>query len=369
MPFTRRQLLQSSLAAAAFGTGISASTRAAEPKHPAWLADVQRAPQVLPPDTPKLASVLRDAAGQPITTREAWEKRRAEIRRDWLDFLGPPPAERKAAPKLEVIESDRVGSVVRERVRYEIEPGIMSEAYLVRPEKVSGKAPGVAVFHSTIHNSIRQPAGLGKDPEKAFALKLAERGCITFSPRNFLWPENDKLSAKPEAEAWAKRMPKSRGMAKMLYDAQVAVDILLARSDVDPARIGSVGHSLGAKEVLYLAAFDERVTATVSSEGGIGMTFTNWNDLWYLGPEVKAAGFARDHHDLLALAAPRAFLLLGGDSADGRKSWPYIARGLEVYRLYGEPARLGLFVHDKGHAMPPEAEEKTYGWLAAYLGL
>jgi len=368
MPITRRSLLQSSLAIA--GAGLSGlALRAAEPKHPAWLAEVQREPKMLPPDTPKLASVLKGADGKPITTRDAWEKRRVELRREWMEFLGPPPAERKGAPKLELIESDRVGNVVRERVRYEIEPGLLTEAYLVRPETVNGRAPGVAVFHSTVNNSIRQPAGYGTDKEKAFALKLAERGCITISPRNFLWPDNERISAKPEAEAFVKRRPKSRGMAKMLYDSQVAVDILAARSDVDPARIGSVGHSLGAKEVLYLAAFDERVTATVSSEGGIGMTFTNWNDLWYLGPVVKEPGFARDHHDLLALAAPRPFLLVGGDSADGRKSWPFIARGLEVYRLYGEPARLGLFIHDKGHAMPPEAEAKTYGWLESYLGI
>lgn len=366
MSLTRRNLLQAGLAAAG-AAALPASLRAAEGKHPAWLAEMQREPAMLPPGTPQLASLLRDASGQPITTREAWEKRRAEIRRDWLEFLGPPPAERRGTPQLEIVESDRIGSVIRERVRYEIEPGISSEGYLCRPEKTKGRVPGVAVFHSTIHNSIRQPAGYGTDQEKAFALHLAERGCVTFSPRNFLWPETEKLSAKPEAEAFLKRKPKSRGMAKMLYDAQVAVDILAARADVDPARIGSVGHSLGAKEVLYLAAFDERVTATVSSEGGIGMSFTNWNDLWYLGPVVKEAGFARDHHELLALAAPRPFLLIGGDSADGRKSWPYIARGLEVYRLYGAPAPLGLFVHPKGHAVPPEAEEKTYGWLGAYL--
>ena len=55
-------------------------------------------------------------------------------------------------------------------------------------------------------------------------------------------------------------------------------------------RMGAVGHSLGAKETLYLAAFDERVKATVSSEGGIGTKFSNWDAAWYLGPCDQGAG-------------------------------------------------------------------------------
>jgi dienelactone hydrolase len=72
-------------------------------------------------------------------------------------------------------------------------------------------------------------------------------------------------------------------MAKMLYDAMVAVDILAALPEVDPKRLCSVGHSLGAKEVLYLAAFDERIRATVSSEGGKDRVIRggSWNlDAW-----------------------------------------------------------------------------------------
>jgi hypothetical protein len=67
------------------------------------------------------------------------------------------------------------------------------------------------------------------------------------------------------------------------------------------------------------------------------------------------------------LAAPRAFLLIGGDSADGDRSWPFIASALEVYRLYGETPRLGLFNHRQGHAVPPAAERRIAEWIAAYV--
>jgi pimeloyl-ACP methyl ester carboxylesterase len=156
-------------------------------------------------------------------------------------------------------------------------------------------------------------------------------------------------------------------MWRMLHDALLAVDILAALPEVDPQRIGAVGHSLGAKEVLYLAAFDERVKATVSSEGGVGTTFSNWDAAWYLGETIKSPEFTHEQHELLALAAPRPFLLVGGDSADGDKSWPFIEAALPIYRLYGEPARLGLFNHKQGHAVPPEAERRIFEWLAAYL--
>jgi len=128
-----------------------------------------------------------------------------------------------------------------------------------------------------------------------------------------------------------------------------------------------VGHSLGAKEVLYQAAFDERIKVSVSSEGGIGTKFSNWDAPWYLGSSVKEPAFTHEHHELLALAAPRPFLLIGGESADGDRGWPYIAAALPVYRLYGNPPRLGQYNHRAGHAVPPAALERIEEWFAAYL--
>jgi hypothetical protein len=157
-------------------------------------------------------------------------------------------------------------------------------------------------------------------------------------------------------------------MGKMLYDAVRAVDLLTTVPEVDSARLGAIGHSLGGKEVLYLAAFDMRIRAAVSSEGGIGLTYSNWNAGWYLGEGIGRPGFPLDHGQVLALVAPRAFLLIGGDSADGRRSWPYIEANLPVWRLAGRPEGLGLFVHGGGHAYPPEAEGVADRWLDHFLG-
>ena len=40
------------------------------------------------------------------------------------------------------------------------------------------------------------------------------------------------------------------------------------------------------------AAFDERYRAVVFSEGGIGLGFSNWDAVWYLGKKIRAPGFA-----------------------------------------------------------------------------
>ena len=255
---------------------------------------------------------------------------------------------------------------MRQHVRYEVEPGIETEAYLLKPAGAK-RCPAVAVFHSTVNHSIRQPAGVEGKREKAFGLKLAQRGYVTLSPRNFLWPDNHKIVAGEETQRFHKRQPRSKGMAKMLHDAHLAVDILAALPEVDAERIGAVGHSLGAKEVLYLAAFDERVKVTVSSEGGVGTKFSNWDAPWYLGSDIKQPRFTHEHHELLALAAPRPFLLIGGDSADGRQSWPFIEAALPIYRLFDKPPRLGLFNHGQGHAVPSIAERRIYEWFEAYL--
>lgn len=369
-PTNRREFLGRATAAAALAAVGPAIAPSQEAPHKVrdvpWLAEVQRPAE--PPATPALAltPLLVDDAGGQITSVDAWRERRVRLKSAWLEFLGTLDLRRDRPPQLEVVEQDLVGDVVRKRVRYAIEPDLATEAYLLHPREPKGKCPGSVVLHSTVDHSIRQPAGLEGVPEKHFGLKLAQRGFITISPRNFLWPDNGRIAAQEETKTFQQRHPKAKGMLKMLYDAQVALDILAAQPQVDTERLSCVGHSLGAKEVLYLAALDDRIRATVSSEGGIGTRFSNWDAPWYLGSSIKAPEFKREHHELLAMAAPNPFLLVGGDSADGKASWPFIAAALPVYRLFGEPARLGLLNHGKGHLVPPEVELRILEWLETY---
>ncbi len=334
------------------------------PKDVPWLAEVQTPTETIPPKARKLEPVLVDSEGQRIGTLEGWKMRRAELRRLWLEFLGTLKHQRPE-PKLEVVAEDRPQGCIRQLVRYEGEPGIPVEGYLLKPTKQDGPRPGVVCLHSTVNHTIRQPAGVEGNPAKAFGLKLARRGIVAFCPKCFLWVGQGSYTDK--VAAFQRRNPGCKGMAKMLWDAMLAVDVLASLPEVDAGRLGAVGHSLGGKQTLYLAAFDGRVKATVSSEGGVGIPYCNWDAPWYLSKAVHDPAFERRHHELLALVAPRAFLLLGGDASDGAHSWPYIAAALPVHRLYGAPPRLGLFNHRKGHSVPPEAERRLYEWLETYL--
>ncbi len=332
-----------------------------------WLAEVHERPRQLPADAPRLAPLLVEADGRTITTLAAWNRKRQELRRWWLDLLHPLKVQRSGVPRLEVLDEDRPShKVVRQLVRYEVEPGLPTDAYLLKPRQTASQCPGVVALHSTTDDTIHQPAGIRGQPEKAFGLKLAERGFVAFCPCNFLWPDGRKIATRKAVEDLRARHPGCTGMAKMLFDAMVALDILASQPEVDAQRLSVVGHSLGAKEAFYLAAFDERVKVAVSSEGGIGTRFSNWEAPWYLGETVKQ-DMGHEHHELLALVAPRAFLLVGGDAADGARSWPFIEAVLPVYRLYGGEPRVGLLNHRQGHSVPPEAEQRLYQWIETYV--
>lgn len=329
-----------------------------------------------------------DLAGHPLPplpigpTLEDWRAQRERLRRTWLGYLGHGPELLPLEPVTKYEED--LGTVTRSLVTYQVEEGCRVFAYVVRP-KGDGPFPGVVVFHPTTHDTILQPAGLALPPEKHFGLRLAERGYVAVSPRNFLWDYRGRPGPGADFAEFAelvehvllKRYPRWTGMGKMVWDGLRAVDYLLTLPGVDASRLGCVGHSLGAKEVLYNMAFDERLAAGVSSEGGLGLPFTNWTAPWYLGEGITQRPDL-EHHQLLALAAPRALLVLGGGlqppaaearagAADFIQDWSYMEAARPAYALHDKPQNLGLFLHDKGHAVPPPAQDVLYGWLDHHL--
>jgi len=337
-----------------------------------WLSEVTTAPSEAKAESlGRMDSLLIDSSGQAITSLDEWQAQRNSIREKWLQFLGPMPNPRPPVV-LEVLKSEISESVTRELVRYEGEPGLFVEGYLLRPKetnRTSQKRPAVVALHQTTNASIDEIAGVSGPDAMQIGLKLAMRGFVVFCPRCFLWQD-----AKDLNDAVAKhrqRHPKTTGMAKMLYDAMRGVDVLVSLPDVDTHRIGAIGHSLGAKEALYLAAFDERVRCAVASEGGLGFRSTNWDAPWYLGEAIRDEAFPLNHHQLLGLIAPRPFLILGGESgpgaADGDRSWPVMQAAMPVWRLSGEPVHLGLLNHRQGHAVSPESFERMAEWLQTYL--
>ncbi len=343
---------------------LSANSSAGDP--PKWLSEV-----AIPPRSTKDASITRTVPA--FTDAAQLLQYQRYTLAEWSRFLGAYEHQAGSPVKYSVLEKvEHEPGIVRWLIEYETEPGQQVQAFLLMPAEIKTKQPAVVVFHSTVENSLFQPVGLsGKENptvgeaemRKAYALHLARQGYVTLSPRNYLWPKNLGIAAKEQAAAFHKRNSDRTGMARMLLDALRAVDLLCSLDQVDSNRIGAIGHSLGAKEVLYLAAFDPRVIATVSCEGGLGINQSNWDAPWYLGAGCVKSDFDLNHHQLVAAIAPRAFLLIGGQSADGDASLPLLQEAHQSYRTTGNPDHLGFYNHRQGHVVTEESLQRSLDWL------
>lgn len=331
-----------------------------------WLAEVTQPPGDI--EATEVTSLL-DEQGQEITDLATWKDKRASILRDWRNFLGAySPLEQPLPLDIETLESETLEYCTRTLIRYQADQGRKVRAYLLTPRSTDGPFPAIVAFHGTSPTTFQKLVGVTGDPERQMGLRLAKVGFVVLCPENFLWEKDSYLAS---TESVLAPHPGSKGMAVMLADGMRAVDVLVAQTNVDKERIGAFGHSLGAKETLYLTAFDDRIRAAVASEGGIGIHSTNWEAPWYLGAEVKSPDFLRDHHDLIALISPRPFLVLGGETgpgcSDGKRSWPPLLVGQQVSQFYGKPTRIGLLNHHEGHRLSWESGERTIGWLQAYV--
>ncbi|PQO26118.1 sialidase [Blastopirellula marina] len=326
-----------------------------------WLAEV---------NTPPAELLATEQIGHPEAfVRQAWPQQHTKIRDQWKAFLGAYSFP-DLPLRMETLKEERLEHCTRRLIRYQAEPGRMVRAYVLIPhDHADEKLPAIVAFHGTNPRTFDKLVGLDAEPERHMGLRLAEQGFVVICPENFLW---EKDSYKASTEAALKNHPSSKGMAVMLADGMRAVDVLLRFDNVDPQRIGAYGHSLGAKEAFYLIAMDDRIRAAVASEGGIEIGFSNWDAVWYLGSDVKQAGFERKHEELVSLIAGRPFLVLGGETgrgcADGERSWPALYHGHEIWKAcWPEPVRIGLLNHGQGHSLPWNAGEKAIQWLTAYV--
>jgi dienelactone hydrolase len=363
-----------------FLSGFFLSDIAAQGTPPQWLSDVQKVPDIYLSEIKTDVNIIEKSnlllgnKDKLITTIAEWEKKRTELQEAWITYLGPMTSVRKKErqynpPQIEILEEIETDGFIRKKILYQTEPGQQVRAYLMLPKKIETPRPAVVVFHGTNQYSYHQTAGVFEQGIRANGYHLVRKGYVVICPQNWIWYCKDEihLAYRERTKQFRERNPDNWGMARMILDAQIAVDILVSLNEVDPRRIGCAGHSLGGKQALYLPAFDERVYCSVSSEGGIGIEQSNWEADWYLGAPSKAKDFARNHREILAMVAPRPFLLIGGNASDGDASWKYIETVLSVYRLYGEPACLGLYNYKQGHTLTPEAEKTIYEWLDAFL--
>lgn len=330
-----------------------------------WPRRLQAPYEKLPVGEIGLRPLLVDEGGKAITTREGWQRRRQALHEQWQKRLGTaPPVPEKLDVRIE--KREKLDDHTRVTLSFHAEGTDRINAYLLEPNglKENERRPAVVVFHQTTRDRHNEPVGLGKNPTLALALHLVKRGYVALSPECYILKDGWALS---QSKVLAERRPGWTGMGKMTFDGSRCVDYLETLPSVDGKRIGCIGHSLGAKEVLYAMAFEPRYRAGVFSEGGIGLRMSNWTDPWYLTEAMNSHIPALENHQVLAFVAPRPFLLLGGDSADGDASWTFIEAVRPVYRLFDSNAAIGMHNHRAKHTMPTESRRLAYEWLDYWL--
>ncbi len=294
-----------------------------------------------------------------------------------IGLLGELPQTVPLAP--ETVERVDLGIITREKVRYQVEPGEWVSAYVFVPSTVSKPSPTVLCLHQhagQFHLGKSEPAGLAGHPEQFYALELAQRGYVTIVA-DFICFEDRRHpilegGSYERFEFTRRLVGGSTLQAKMLVDTRRVVDYLVSRPEVDPTRIGCVGHSLGGQQTLFTAACDERIVAAVSSCGfasyrTIFRDSINHNFSAYV-PDLQRYG---DLGDVLALVAPRPFLVAVGNADpifpfDGIQETVEKAR--ERYAALGAEDRLGFIAVDGGHGFVDRLREPAYRWLDRWLG-
>ncbi|MCW5981422.1 MAG: SUMF1/EgtB/PvdO family nonheme iron enzyme [Bryobacteraceae bacterium] len=304
----------------------------------------------------------------PLTGPEPWPARRKALLEKWRAILGapsiPPPAP-EAELAAEFDEPNYAGRLMFLRT----EPDSREKILLMLPKRSArGPLPVLIVpYYDVDVPAGKNLGGRSYVPPsvRSFAYMAAQQGWIAVAIRWFGESYGERYE---EAVAnLALRHPDTTGLGKWVWDAQRLVDYLHTLPFVDRSRIAIMGHSLGAKMSLYAAAMDERIGAVVFCEGGIGLKFSNYEDYWYLGERAETLPPGADHHELLALIAPRPFLLIAGESADKDESWRYINAARAVYAGYGKPRNIGLFNHRTGHSPTPESTWRAIEWLKRFL--
>ncbi len=326
---------------------------------PGWigLPDQRRSPLTLPD-------------GSKISKTEEWAKRREELLREWHEILGSWP-EVLRHPRFESIREEPRDGFRQRRIRVEIAENQFGEAWLLEP-KGSGPFPAALVVYYEPETSV----GLNpKQSHRDYALQLARRGFVTLA------------IGTPGGNAYKPDIGSARcqPLSFHAYVAANAWTLLANLPNVDPSRIGVVGHSYGGKWALFAAAFWERFACVAVSDPGIVFDETrssiNYWEPWYLGYDgsmtrkpgipsplnprtgayAKLMEQGRDLHELHALIAPRPFLISGG-AEDPPKRWATLSHALEVNRLLGFTNRV-LMTNRPNHDPDDAANEVLYAFF------
>lgn len=217
--------------------------------------------------------------------------------------------------------------------------------------------------------------GTGSLPSDIFATRKVATIAFNFSqvmshtqkrgkePINRLYPDLTYIGAY---SAW------SWGVSRLIDGLELVKDDL----PIDLKRIGVTGCSFAGKMALFAGAFDERIALTIAQESGgggaaawrvsetlgnvekLGNTSNAWfiEDMFRFSNRVPKLPY--DHHELMAMVAPRALLILGNPDYEwlaDESGYVSCRAAHEVWKTFGVSDRFGFsIVAGHRHCQLPE---------------
>jgi dienelactone hydrolase len=330
---------------------------------------------------------------------EDWAQRRRQIIAGAEEVIGSLPDVSKFPPlDIKVIEQVEFDDYVRISLTYQAEAGDRVPAYLLLPKKRrEGRTPAIIALHSTSRYGKKLVCGeaVAGTPVRTENMVPTSDTVAAYPPEMVAANEYGKELARrgyivlaPDFPAFGdypydfRKSKYTSGSMKGIVNHIRAVDLLLAREDVDPKRIGVIGHSLGGQNAMFLGAFDPRVKVVVASGGWAPFRFTrnfdkpgSWDQDVYM-PRIRTV-YAFDYNrvpfdlpDLAAALSPRAFFSSSPlrdeycDVVGVKQAEPGLRK---VYGLLDAADRVQLEYPSCVHDFPPECRRKAYAFLDRML--
>lgn len=324
-------------------------------------------------------SPLLKADGKLVTTPHELKQRQNELRAEWQTMLGewPPLIEE---PQVEILSTSVRESFQQLQVRFLWTPTEATTGYLLLPLEAKRPVPGVVCVYYEPETGI----GLGKE-HRDFAYQLAKRGFATLSIGT-----TEATAARTYALYYpSMEEAKVQPLSMLGCAAANAYYVLAQRPEVDPQRIGIVGHSFGGKWAMFASCLFEKFACAVWSDPGIvfddSRSSINYWEPWYLGyhprpwrkrglvtqenpahglyPKLRKEG--RDLHELHVLMAPRPFLVSGG-SEDPVDRWQPLNHSIQANEILGYKNRV-FMTNRPEHAPNQQSNAVIYRFFERFL--
>ena len=327
-------------------------------------------------DRANLLFYLDRGERRPVRTPRDWEIRAGHVRANMELVMGELPAKSTEPLAVEVKNESKLRHYTRRHIWFTAEKGDRVPAYLLIPHQREGKLPAMVCLPQTVRIGKDEPAGLGINASLAYAHELAERGfvCIVVD-----YPLVHAVEYKTDPY----KLGYASATMKGIVNHRRAVDVLESLPFVDRQNIGVIGHSLGGHNALFLAAFEPRIRAIVSSCGFNVFAkhakgdVRAWSSRSYM-PRIREIykddpkKIPFDFTEVLAILAPRAVFVNAPlhDAPDFEVSGvrDCVDAALPVYRkVFDSGDRLVVQHPDAGHSFPLEQRLAAYHFLDQHL--